>query len=95
MKYHFTTFYKEKTENKGSRRTFEFNSLDEAVAAAHKLAPNRLQIVVLDEFAYPIYRTGKSWVEKGLKGEFYDKCVPISHYATNEPPLARHCERMR
>lgn len=86
MKYHFTTFYKEKHENKGSRRTFEFNSLDEAIAA-HKLAPKRQQIVVLDELAYPIYRTGEWWVKNGLKGEFYDKCAPVSHYATNK---ARH-----
>ena len=72
MKYHFNTFGRDKSY-KGCLRRFEFDTLDEAVKAADKLAKTRIQIVVLDEATMPIYRTGKWYVKNGLKGEFYEK----------------------
>ena len=72
MKYYFNTFGRDKSY-KGCLRRFEFDTLDEAVKAADKLAKTRIQIVVLDETPMPIYRTGKWYVKNGLKGEFYEK----------------------
>lgn len=72
MKYHFNTFGRDKNY-KGCLRRFEFDTLDEAVKAADKLAKTRIQIVVLDEATMPIYRTGKWYVKNGLKGEFYKR----------------------
>lgn len=71
MKYHFYIFGRD-ANYKGVNRRYEFESLDEAVAEANKLAKTRTQIVVLDEETYPIYRTGKWFVKNGLKGEFFE-----------------------
>ena len=72
MKFHFNVFGRDK-RYKGRIMRYEFDSLDEAVAAADKLAPKRIQIVVLDEDSLPVYRTGKNNASKGLKGTFFGK----------------------
>ena len=72
MKFHFNVFGRDK-RYKGGIRHHSFDSLDEAVATADKLAPKRIQIVVLDEDSLPVYRTGKNNASKGLKGTFFGK----------------------